>query len=87
MYVVLVYDVEQKRVNKVCQYLRQHLHWVQRSVFEGEISEGRLEKVKAGLRRIINPRYDSVYIYRVRERRWVEREVLGVEAVDLDQII
>ncbi|GBD13847.1 CRISPR-associated endoribonuclease Cas2 [bacterium HR24] len=87
MYVVLVYDVEQKRVNKVCQYLRRHLFWVQRSVFEGDLSEGRLEKVKAGLRRIINPRYDSVYIYKVRERRWVDREVLGVEAAPIDQVI
>lgn len=87
MYVVLVYDIEQKRVNKVCQYLRRHLIWVQRSVFEGDLSEGRLEKIKAGLRRIINPRYDSIYIYKVRERRWVDREVLGVEAAPIDHLI
>ncbi len=87
MYVVLVYDVEQGRVNRVCQYLRRHLHWVQRSVFEGDLSEGKLERVKAGLRRIIDARYDSIYIYKVRERRWLDREVLGVEAADLDHII
>ncbi len=87
MYVVIVYDVEQARVSKVCQFLRRHLFWVQRSVFEGEISEGRLEKLKAGLRRIINPRYDSIYIYKARERRWLDKEVLGVEATPLDQVI
>lgn len=87
MYIVLVYDVEQKRVNKVCQYLRRHLFWVQRSVFEGDVSEGRLEKIKSGLRRIINPRHDSVFIYKVREKRWVERDVLGVETSPIEQII
>jgi CRISPR-associated protein Cas2 len=87
MYIIVVYDVEEKRVSKVCQYLRRHLFWVQRSVFEGDVSEGRLEKMKAGLRRIINPRHDSIYIYKVRDQRWVSKEVLGVEAAPMDQII
>ncbi|GBD11644.1 CRISPR-associated endoribonuclease Cas2 [bacterium HR23] len=87
MFVVIVYDVDVERVNKVCQYLRRHLFWVQRSVFEGEVTEGQLEKVKAGLRRILDPQHDSVYIYRVRERRWVEREVLGVEQGETGNIL
>ena len=33
MYVIVVYDVGVKRVGKVCKYLRQHLNWVQNSVF------------------------------------------------------
>ncbi|MFB6271715.1 MAG: CRISPR-associated endonuclease Cas2, partial [Salinibacter sp.] len=48
MYLILVYDVEQERVAKVCQYLRQHLHWVQNSVFEGELTKAQIERVKAG---------------------------------------
>lgn len=87
MYVLIVYDVDVERVNKVCQYLRQHLFWVQRSVFEGELSEGGLEKVKAGLRRIIDPQYDSIYIYTAREQRWLKREVLGVDQARMEQII
>jgi len=38
MYVIIVYDVEVERVARVCQYLRRHLHWVQNSAFEGEIT-------------------------------------------------
>jgi CRISPR/Cas system-associated endoribonuclease Cas2 len=26
MYVILVYDVQQRRVNKICQYLRRYLN-------------------------------------------------------------
>ena len=29
MYVIIVYDVEQKRVQKVCNFLRRYLCWVQ----------------------------------------------------------
>ena len=27
MYVIIVYDIDVKRVAKVCKYLRQHLNW------------------------------------------------------------
>ena len=47
MYIILVYDVDQSRVSKVCNYLRQHLNWVQNSVFEGEITPAKLERMKA----------------------------------------
>jgi len=87
MYVVVVYDVEEQRVNKVCQYLRRYLFWVQRSVFEGELSEGRLEKLKAGLMRIIDVRRDSVYVYKVRDRRWLDKEVVGVEQMGPEQVL
>jgi len=87
LYVVLVYDVEQERVGRVCQYLKRYLHWVQESVFEGELSEGRLEKLKAGLLDIIDREKDSVYIYKVREKRWLGKEVVGVEKALTDRII
>lgn len=87
MYVVIVYDVDVERVDKVCQYLRQYLFWGQRSVFEGEISEGGLEKVKAGLRRITDARYDSIYIYKAREKRWLDRGVLGVDQARMGQVL
>ena len=35
MYVIVVYDVEEKRVAKVLKYLRSYLNCVQNSVFEG----------------------------------------------------
>ncbi|MBI1923322.1 CRISPR-associated endonuclease Cas2 [Candidatus Poribacteria bacterium] len=49
MYIILVYDIEEQRVAKVCKYLRQHLTWVQNSVFEGELTRAQLAKVKRGV--------------------------------------
>lgn len=79
MYVILVYDVEQERVVKVCKYLRRYLHWVQNSVFEGEITEAKLERLKAGLRKLIDEEIDSIYLYKARDAKWVAKEVVGQE--------
>ena len=73
MYVLLVYDVEVKRVTKVHKFLKRHLHWVQNSVFEGELTEAQIETVKAGLKRLLNDETDSVLIYSAREQRWLTR--------------
>lgn len=77
MYVLIVYDIEQTRVAKVCQYLRRFLHWVQNSAFEGEVTEAQLERIKAGLSDLIDPDDDSVYIYRLPDRKFVQKEILG----------
>ncbi|MBC7073973.1 CRISPR-associated endonuclease Cas2 [Candidatus Parcubacteria bacterium] len=79
MYIVIVYDVEQKRVNKICQFLRQYLNWVQNSVFEGEISEGQFWKIKARINKLIDKNKDSVLIYKTRSQKWLEKEVIGIE--------
>ena len=79
MYIVIVYDVQQKRVNKICKFLRGHLSWVQNSVFEGEVSDGQFFKIKRGLEKLINKKSDSILIYRVLSKKWLEREVMGIE--------
>ncbi len=79
MYVLLVYDVEVARVVKVHKFLKRHLHWVQNSVFEGELTDAQIEAVKAGLRRLLDTDADSVLIYTAREQRWLARETLGKE--------
>jgi len=87
MYIILVYDVDQSRVSKVCNYLRQHLNWVQNSVFEGEITPARLERVKSRLVEIIDPEEDSIYIYKLRDARWFKKEIMGQERAMTERII
>ena len=45
MYVILVYDFGEKRVGKMLKLCRKYLHWIQNSVFEGEISEVKLKEL------------------------------------------
>ena len=87
MYVLLVYDVEVKRVTKVHKFLKRHLHWVQNSVFEGELTDAQLETIKAGLRRLLSADADSVLIYTAREQRWLARETLGHERSDIGNLL
>ena len=53
MFVIVVYDVGERRVNKVLKRCRKYLNWVQNSVLEGDISESNLKKLKMELERII----------------------------------
>ena len=53
MFVVLTYDVGVKRVSKVLKTCRKYMVHVQKSVFEGNISEAKLEKLKRELKKII----------------------------------
>lgn len=87
MYVIVVYDVDQARVGKVCQFLRRFLHWVQNSAFEGFLTESQLERVKEGLKDLIDKEYDSIYIYKLPDNRWLKREVIGQEKRRMDRII
>jgi CRISPR-associated protein Cas2 len=87
MYVLLVYDIEVKRVGKVHKFLKRHLNWVQNSVFEGELSEAQIEEVRIGLGRLINKATDSVLIYTAREERWLDRQVIGRERGQTDNLL
>jgi len=79
MFVIIVYDVNQKRVAKLCKFLRRYLSWVQNSVFEGEITESQLERIRLGARKIIDRDEDSIYIYKARSDWNINKEIIGTE--------
>ncbi|WP_048165475.1 CRISPR-associated endonuclease Cas2 [Palaeococcus pacificus] len=85
MYVVIVYDINVSRVNRVKKFLRQHLHWVQNSVFEGEVTLAEFERIKAGILDLIDEDEDSVIIYKLRSKP--KRETFGVEKNPIEDII
>ena len=87
MYVIIVYDVSVERVSRICQFLRRYLNWVQNSVFEGEVSVGMLEEIKTGIKEIINKDEDSARIYILPNEKPLKREVIGIEKVDLGNVI
>ena len=78
MFVIVVYDFGEKRVAKALKMCRKYLTWVQNSVFEGEISEGNLKKLKMELNSIMYKDEDSVIIYSFMSTKYSKREVIGV---------
>ena len=87
MFVILVYDVGEKRVGKVLKRCRKYLNWVQNSVLEGEISDASLKKLKMELERILEPEEDSIIFYMLRTTRYSEREIMGLRKGGQDLII
>lgn len=86
MYVIIVYDINVDRVNKVKSFLRQHLFWIQNSVFEGEVTDSEFELIYYGLMEIIDENVDSVIIYKLRMAELMNREVLGIEKSPIEEI-
>lgn len=87
MYVVVVYDISVKRVSRVCQFLRRFLTWMQNSVFEGELTNAEFERVKLGLKELIDEREDSVIFYVFRSKELVKREHIGIKKSEPEFII
>ncbi|HWP93513.1 MAG TPA: CRISPR-associated endonuclease Cas2 [Thermodesulfobacteriota bacterium] len=86
MYYIMVYDVNVKRVNKMLKLLRKYLNWVQNSVFEGELSDSQLERLKHEIKDIIKSNEDSVIIYAM-ESKWLARDIIGLEKKEIGTII
>ncbi|MBD1373497.1 CRISPR-associated endonuclease Cas2 [Hazenella sp. IB182357] len=87
MFVVLVYDFAQKRVNKALKIARKYLHWVQNSVLEGEISDANYIKMKKELEMLMNPEEDSIILYTFRTKKYSKREELGLKKGGDENII
>jgi len=87
MYIIVVYDAAPKRGTKLLKFLRQHLIWIQNSVFEGDITETQFEIIKKSILEKINKEKDSVIIYKFDSQSYSTREVLGVERNATDSFV
>lgn len=87
MYVILVYDMGQKRVGKMLKLCRRYLNWIQNSVFEGEITEVKLKALLSEAKAIMNKQEDSLIIFKSRQEKWLEKEVIGQEKNELDTFL
>ncbi len=83
MYIILVYDMHKKRVGKMLKLCRQYLNWIQNSVFEGEITEVKLKELIVKAESIMKADYDSLIIFKSRNKRWLEKQIIGKESSEL----
>ncbi len=75
---ILTYDVNVKRVAKTMKICRKYLTHVQKSVFEGIITEGKLGKLKYELGHTIIDNEDSIRIYMIDNIKYTKKVELGV---------
>lgn len=84
MYVILVYDIGEKRVGKMLKLCRRYLQWIQNSVFEGEITEVKLKELVIKAKDIMDIDYDSLIIFKTRQEKWLDKQIVGKERSSLD---
>ena len=87
MYVILVYDIGQKRVGKMLKLCRRYLHWVQNSGFEGEITEVKLKELVYEAKRIMDEDQDSLILFKNRDAKWLDKQIIGQERSPTDQFL
>jgi CRISPR-associated protein Cas2 len=87
MFVILVYDTLAERNPQVLKTCRQYLHWVQRSVFQGELSTAQYRLLTTTLRSQIDTNYDSVRVYTARSPHLVETHTIGTDLGDSTPVI
>lgn len=87
MYVILIYDVGEKRVGKMLKLCRQYLTWIQNSVLEGEISEVKLKELCAKARKLMNEEEDSLILFKSRDEKWLSKEIIGIERGSTDTFL
>ncbi len=79
MFVIITYDiVEGKPLNKTRKILKKYLTWTQNSVFEGEITESKLQKCMCEIGKVINEHQDSIYVYEVKNPNNIDKKSYGV---------
>lgn len=87
MYVILVYDVGEKRVGKMLKLCRRYLSWVQNSVLEGNLSKAQLRALRIQIDDIIDKDEDSVILFSARMEYSMDKEILGKERMSVDNFL
>jgi len=82
MHVILVYDINtedaegRKRLVRTLKTCRKYLFHVQKSVFEGDLTEGKIALLKKELNRVLDIDRDFVVIYVLAEGVKINREII-----------
>ena len=81
-----MYDIKQiddynKVQRKVYQICKKYLYHVQNSVFEGELSEAQIIKLKIELKQYLRKKEDSCIIFESRNEKWLKKEFI-TETID-----
>jgi CRISPR-associated protein Cas2 len=77
----------EKRVGKMLKHCRKYLNWIQNSVFEGEITEVKLKEMVFDAKKIMKEEEDSLIIFKSRNERWLDKEVIGQERMSTDNFL
>jgi CRISPR-associated protein Cas2 len=86
-YIILVYDIGEKRVGKVFKICKKYLAPFQKSVFRGEITPSNLIKLRGELQKVIDKNVDFVAMFKMTGDYVFDEEVIGVRLHDQESML
>ncbi|MGI6605598.1 MAG: CRISPR-associated endonuclease Cas2 [Peptococcia bacterium] len=86
-YVIVFYDVGEKRVAKVFKICKQYLKHYQKSVFRGHITPANYLELKGKLKKAIDPSYDFVTFIQTISETSFHEESIGNTGINPESII
>ncbi|MBM4158815.1 MAG: CRISPR-associated endonuclease Cas2 [Ignavibacteria bacterium] len=88
MYYIAVYDIASpKRLPRVLKVFRRYMFWIQNSSFEGEMNEGQFKQLKRELKEVIKKEEDSILFFWAEHKKYVSREIMGVEKNEITNFL
>lgn len=85
-YAIVMYDIREKRVNKVFKVCKKYLKHHQNSVFRGSITPSKLIELKAELNKIIEKDVDFISIFKMLSANVFDEETIGTNPKDSESI-
>lgn len=84
MYMILVYDITldedgakvSRNVFKIC---KKYLIHIQKSVFEGELSELQYAKLQREISKYVRKDRDSIIVFHSNNSKWLKKDFLGLK--------
>lgn len=93
MYVIAMYDINtetkagQKRLRRIFKLMKKYLIRIQNSVFEGELTNAKVEELKLKVKGIIDDSIDSVIFFKSRDIKWMDKDICGAQKDDTDNFL
>jgi len=85
-YAFLMYDVGEKRVNKVFKICKKYLKHHQNSVFRGNITPSKLIAIEEEISKIINKEEDFITIIKMQNSYVFEEKTIGSDRKKVESI-
>jgi len=87
MYVIMVYDIKEKRVSKILKIARKYLNWIQNSVLEGELTNSQFKRLKNEVKKKIKEEEDYVLYYILNSSSLVRKESQGTSKNEITNFL
>ena len=78
MWIILTYDIDEKRVQAIRKICLPYLKWLQNSVFIGDITKANLSILISKLKSKISEEKDSIQIFVLRDENLANRITIGI---------